>query len=186
MVRVPGMNNVVIEVQVRAVLPTSGGCAVFLGNDDKVFVIYVDTMVGAAISMFMRGTPKERPQTHDLIGSMLMALGGKVDRVVVNDFLDKVYFARIIVSVENEIQEKKIAEIDARPSDGIAMAIQQEAPIFIAEHVWEAVEDMSDVLRKMEARGFQLEDEEGSGEEEGGLGDEFDEGFGEGGGGKII
>ena len=147
----------------------------FLGNDDKVFVIYVDTMVGAAISMFMRGTPKERPQTHDLIGNMLLALGAKVDRVIVNDFIEKVYYARLIVSIENEIAEKKIAEIDARPSDSIAMAIQQDAPIFIAEHVWEAVEDMSDVLKKMEARGFQLE--EGDSEGETGLGDDFDPGF---------
>ena len=179
------MNNVVIEVQVRAVLPTSGGCAVFLGNDDKVFVIYVDTMVGAAISMFMRGTPKERPQTHDLIGSMLMALGAKVDRVIVNDFKEKVYYARLIVSIENEISEKKIAEIDARPSDSIAMAIQQDAPIFIAEHVWDAVEDMSDVLKKMEARGFQLEE---GGEEGGepGLGDDFDPDFGGSDGDNII
>jgi len=39
---------------VRAVLPTSGGCAVFLGNNDKVFIIYVDQTVGSAITMFMR------------------------------------------------------------------------------------------------------------------------------------
>ena len=48
------MNKTVIEVQVRAVLPTSGGCAVFLGNNDKVFIIYVDQTVGSAITMFMR------------------------------------------------------------------------------------------------------------------------------------
>ena len=153
-----------------------------MGNEDKVFVIYVDTMVGAAISMFMRGTPKERPQTHDLIGSILMGLGAKVERVVVNDFREKVYFARLIISVENEISEKKIVEIDARPSDGIAMAIQQEAPIFIAEHVWETVEDMSDVLRKMEARGFQLDEGSGGGEE----GEDPGEDFGDLDEGKIF
>ncbi len=48
------MNKTVIEVQVRAVLPTSGGCAVFIGNNDKVFIIYVDQTVGSAITMFMR------------------------------------------------------------------------------------------------------------------------------------
>ena len=47
------MNKTVIEVQVRAVLPTSGGCAVFLGNNEKVFIIYVDQTVGSAITMFM-------------------------------------------------------------------------------------------------------------------------------------
>ena len=50
--------NGVLEIEVRAVLPTSGGCAVFLGNQEKVFVIYVDQTVGAAITMFMRSTPK--------------------------------------------------------------------------------------------------------------------------------
>ena len=57
------MNKTVIEVQVRAVLPTSGGCAVFLGNNDKVFIIYVDQTVGSAITMFMRDVSKERPLT---------------------------------------------------------------------------------------------------------------------------
>ena len=55
------MNKTVIEVQVRAVLPTSGGCAVFIGNNDKVFIIYVDQTVGSAITMFMRDITKERP-----------------------------------------------------------------------------------------------------------------------------
>ena len=59
--RFAGMDKTVIEVQVRAVLPTSGGCAVFLGNNDKVFIIYVDQTVGSAITMFMREVTKERP-----------------------------------------------------------------------------------------------------------------------------
>ena len=66
-------------------IPTSGGCAVFLGNEEKVFVIYVDQSVGAAITMFMRGTQKERPLTHDLLAHILRALGAKVERVIVND-----------------------------------------------------------------------------------------------------
>src|ERR1700753_3057448 len=69
------MNKTVIEVQVRAVLPTSGGCAVFLGNNDKVFIIYVDQTVGSAITMFMRDVSKERPLTHDLIAHLLTAVG---------------------------------------------------------------------------------------------------------------
>ena len=61
------MNKPVVEVQVRAVLPFNSGRAVFVGNEEKVFVIYVDESVGAAITMFMNGTPKERPLTHDLM-----------------------------------------------------------------------------------------------------------------------
>jgi hypothetical protein len=55
------MSKPVVEVQVRAVFATSGGCAVFLGNEDKVFVMFVDQSVGRAIAMFVQGTQKERP-----------------------------------------------------------------------------------------------------------------------------
>lgn len=147
------MDKAVVEVEVRNVLATSAGSAVFLGNDEKVFVIYVDHSVGSAINMFMHGTPKPRPQTHDLFGDVLIALGARVERIVINDFADTVYFARLIIGAENEIQERKIVEIDARPSDSIALAVAAEAPIFVASHVWEAVEDMSIVLKKMEENG---------------------------------
>src|SRR5262245_2717893 len=59
------MSKPVVEVQVRAVAATSGGYAVFLGNEDKVFVMFVDQSVGTAIAMFMEGTQKERPLTRD-------------------------------------------------------------------------------------------------------------------------
>ena len=79
------MSKPVVEVQVRAAAAMSGGCAIFLGNQDKVFVMFVDQSVGAAITMFMQGTQKERPLTHDLLANVLRALGAKIDRVVVND-----------------------------------------------------------------------------------------------------
>jgi bifunctional DNase/RNase len=100
------MNKTVIEVQVRAVLPTSGGCAVFLGNTDKVFIIYVDQSVGGAITMFMRDTQKERPLTHDLMGHLMTALGAKVERVIINDLKNATYYARMIIRAENELQQK--------------------------------------------------------------------------------
>ena len=61
------MSKPVLEVQVRAVAAVNDGFAVFLGNEDKVFVMFVDQSVGAAITMFMQGTHKERPLTHDLL-----------------------------------------------------------------------------------------------------------------------
>ncbi len=115
------MPQQVVQVDVKAVIPASGGCAVFLGNDEKVFIIYIDQMVGAAITMFMRGIPKERPLTHDLIVSLLIAYGAKLERVVINDFQDNIYYARLIVMAENELHGRKIMEIDARPSDSIAL-----------------------------------------------------------------
>ena len=144
------MSRPVVEIKVRAVLPFNSGRAIFVGNDEKVFVIYVDESVGAAITMFMNSTPKERPLTHDLIANLLAALGAKVERVIVNDLKSETYFARLIISAENELFEKKIVELDARPSDCIALAIQQRAPIYVSREVWDEVDDRSDVLRSLE------------------------------------
>jgi hypothetical protein len=144
------MSNSVIEVRVKALIPTGNGVAVFLGTEEKVFVIQIDAGVGTAISMFMSGQPKERPLTHDLMTMLLTALGARVERVVINDFQNGTYFARLIVVVENEIQQRKIIELDARPSDGIALATQQKAPIYVTEEVWSDTEDMTDVLERVQ------------------------------------
>ncbi len=149
------MNKAVVQVQVRAVLPFNSGRAVFVGNEEKVFVIYVDESVGAAITMFMNATPKERPLTHDLMGHLLAALGAKVERVIINDLKSETYFARLIISAENELFEKKIIELDGRPSDCLAMAIQQKAPVYVSREVWDEVEDRTDVLRNLEEGGQQ-------------------------------
>lgn len=154
------MNAQVVPVQVRTVLQTNAGRAVFLGNDEKVFVIYVDESVGAAITMFLQGTPKERPLTHDLMGHLMTALGAKIDRVIINDLKRATYYARLIVSAENELQQRKIVELDARPSDCIAMATQQKAPIYVSREVWEEVDDMSEILKKMQEGGFPTEEED--------------------------
>src|ERR1700748_1235795 len=152
------MSKPVLEVQVRAVIPTSGGCAVFIGNELKVFVLYVDQSVGAAITMFMRGTQKQRPLTHDLLAHILRALGAKIERVIVNDLKRGIYFARLVLSSEHDLQQKKIIEIDARPSDCIAMATQQPAPIYVSLDVWDELEDMTEALRKMQEEGSHTEE----------------------------
>ena len=151
------MNKAVVPVQLRAVLPFNSGRAVFVGNEEKVFVIYVDEGVGAAITMFMNSTPKERPLTHDLMGHLMAALGAKVERVIINDLKSETYFARLILSAENELHEKKIIELDGRPSDCLALAVQQGAPIYVSREVWDEVEDRSDVLRGIEEAGPQTE-----------------------------
>jgi bifunctional DNase/RNase len=114
------------------VAATSGGWAVFLGNEDKVFVMFVDQSVGTAITMFMQDTQKERPLTHDLVANILRALGAKIERAIVNDLKLGTYYARLVISVENESQQKKIIEIDGRPSDCIAMATAEHAPIYVS------------------------------------------------------
>ena len=152
------MSKPVIEVQIRGLCATSVGCAVFLGNEEKVFVMLVDQSVGAAIAMFKQGTQKERPLTHDLLANILRALEAKIERVIVNDLKDGIYFARLVLSSENELQQKKIIEIDARPSDCIAMATQQPAPIYVSLDVWDELEDMTEALRKMQQEGSHTEE----------------------------
>ena len=143
------MNKSVVPVEVRSVLPLNAGRAIFLGNNEKVFVIYVDEQVGVAISMLIKGESRERPMTHELTVHLMTALGAKVDRVVINDVKNETYFARLIVSCQNELFQRKIIELDGRPSDCIALAIAQKAPIYVAKEVWEEVEDRSEVLRQI-------------------------------------
>ena len=145
------MSSSVVEVQVKGTLPTSGGCGIFIGNDEKIIIIYVDQMIGNAIMMFLKDLPKERPQIHDLFGHTLKSLGAKVERVIVNDFKDGVNYGRIIISAENEIEERKIIEIDARSSDCIALAIQSKSPIYVVQSVMEESEDVSDIFKKVES-----------------------------------
>jgi hypothetical protein len=89
------------------------------------------------------------------MGMLLTGLGAKVDRVVINDIKGSTYYGRMIVSVENELQQRKVLELDARPSDCLAMASQQNAPIYVTRDVWNEVEDMSEVLKGMESQGKQ-------------------------------
>jgi uncharacterized protein len=154
------MSKDVIQVQIKALIPTNAGVAVFLGNDEKIFVIYVDPSVGSAINMFVNGTAKERPLTHDLMALILAAVGAKVERVIVNDLKSGTYFGRLIITAENELQQRKIIELDSRPSDCLAMATQQKAPIFVSREVWDEVEDMSDVLETMQHQSGKTPDEE--------------------------
>ena len=93
------MSKPVIEVHVRAIAATNGGFAVFLGNQEKAFVIFVDQSVGTAIAMFMQGTQKERPLTHDLVANILRALDAKIERVIVNDLKLGTYYAKLVLSV---------------------------------------------------------------------------------------
>jgi bifunctional DNase/RNase len=142
------MHNDVVEVTVKGAMPMGNGCAVFLGNDEKNFVIHVDTGVGNAIAMSLHGVKRDRPLTHDLMCSIFLGFGVHLDRVIVNDVNESVFYARIILRMENQLG-KKIVEIDARPSDSIALALQLKRPVFVARHVFDGVEDMTEILERV-------------------------------------
>jgi len=142
------MDNQVATVIVKGVMPTSSGCAVFLGNEEKIFVIYVDPGIGEAIQRAASGEQTERPLTHDLMLTMLDGLGAEVERVVISDVQQGTFYARLILSMENELGHK-IVEIDARPSDSIVLALACVKPIYTAKKVLDSVDDMSEILARI-------------------------------------
>jgi uncharacterized protein len=142
------MKSDVLPVEIRGILPAQSGCAIFVGNDTKVFVIQVEHNMGAIIGMFLRDTPKERPLTHDLINNIFKGLSVTIERVVITELKNSTYYARLILQQENELG-RKIVEVDARPSDCLALATAQKRPIFVASALFEQVEDMSELLERI-------------------------------------
>ena len=151
------MSNDVLAVEVRGILPANSGCAVFIGNEEKVFVIQVEHNMGAVIGMFLNGTPKERPLTHDLFGHVFDGFGIQLLRVVITELKNSTYYARLILEQDNELG-RKIVEVDARPSDCLAMAAQHKSPIYVAANLFADVEDMSEVLSRIQDSGEQYEE----------------------------
>ena len=132
-------------VQVRGILPANSGAAIFLGNDEKVFIIQVKTNMAQVIGNFLRDAPKERPLTHDLLADVFRGFGIEVERVVITELKNSTYFARMILKMENELGTK-IVELDARPSDCLAIASAQKVSVYVSNSLFEEVEDMSDYL----------------------------------------
>ena len=147
----------VTRVEPIALMPTQAGCAVFLGDGDKVISFFIDPAIGASINAVLSGQKPERPLTHDLFLMSLESFGAKLQRVVIVSMKDDVYYARLIFQAENEIQQKKIVELDARPSDCIALAVRVNAPIYVETALWDSLVDVSETLEEMRREG-----EEGS------------------------
>ena len=146
------MKSDVIPVEIRGILPANSGCAIFVGNDEKVFVIQVEHNMGAVIGMFLRDTPKERPLTHDLIASIFKGFNISVERAVITDLKNATYFARLVLQQQNELG-RKILEIDARPSDCLALVTAQKRPLFVSSSLFGQVEDMSKWLEEINENG---------------------------------
>ncbi|MDB6131451.1 MAG: hypothetical protein JWM04_2558 [Verrucomicrobiales bacterium] len=150
------MKHDVLPVEIRGILPANTGCAIFVGNDQKVFVIQVEHNMGAIIGMFLRETPKERPLTHDLIANIFKGFNISVEKVIITELKNATYFARLVLLQENELG-KKIVEIDARPSDCLAIATAQKRPIYVRSALFEQVEDMTEVLDRINQNGGDAE-----------------------------
>ena len=150
------MKNDVVPVEIRGILPANSGCAIFVGNDEKVFVIQVEHNMGAVIGMFLRDTPKERPLTHDLLNNIFKGFEIVIERAIITELKNSTYFARLILKQQNELGTK-LVELDARPSDCLAIASAQNRPIYVTHSLFSQVEDMSKWLEEINENGGELE-----------------------------
>jgi len=112
-------------------------------------MFYIDPTIGASINASLGGQKPPRPLTHDLYMHTLEAFGAKVSRAVIMSKTKDVFYARLILEAENEVMERKIVELDSRPSDSIAVAVRSGAPIYMVKELWDSQEDMTGILSEM-------------------------------------
>lgn len=99
-------------------------------HGDRHLPIWIGEFEAHGIAMELQGNPSPRPLPWDLLRSLVAELDGTIERVVVNDLSQDVFFARIVV----ELSGRSI-EIDARPSDAIALAVRARCPILVDDLV---------------------------------------------------
>lgn len=139
----------VLEVQIVALIPTRAGCAIFLGTEHKLIHFFIDLHIGHSINSALSEKEFERPLTHDVFSDTLMGFGAEMMKMVIHDYENEVYYARMYWVLKGENKQKSIVEIDVRPSDAMALAVRQEAPILISKEVWENAEDMTDLFNEL-------------------------------------
>ena len=94
--------------------------------------IWIGHFEADAIAIPMQNVPVTRPMTHDLLGSVISSLGGKVTQVIINELAEETFFAKLVVDANG-----RHVEVDSRPSDAIALAIRAKVPIFVEDAVLE-------------------------------------------------
>ena len=127
----------VVEMELHRILisETSDQQYIFLKEKggERTFPIVIGFYEALAIDRFVKETPPQRPMTHDLLVHVVEALSAKVTKVEITNLKDGTFFA--ILHVEGP--DGKRSEVDARPSDAIAVATAVKAPIFVHEKVLE-------------------------------------------------
>lgn len=101
---------------------------------ERTFPIVVGKPEAYAIDRRLRGIQPERPQTHELLASVIQDLGGTLVKIHIDDLANGTFFAKLFVQ-----QGDSERAIDSRPSDAIALGVAMQVPIFVEEHVLEEV-----------------------------------------------
>jgi hypothetical protein len=102
-------------------------------DTDRYLPIWIGPFEADAITIQLQGVQVARPLTHDLLKSIIDEMGAKISHVMVNELKNDTFYARIVMDVDGQRME-----IDARPSDAIALAVRASAPLFVAEEVMSA------------------------------------------------
>jgi bifunctional DNase/RNase len=127
-----------IQVELKRIIitETSDQQVIFLKEvaGERAFPIVIGSTEAFAIDRRLKGQPTPRPQTHELLSSVIEKLDGKLERILINDLQDHTFFARLVIR-----HSGKTIEIDSRPSDAIALGVSNDVPIFVAEHVLDDV-----------------------------------------------
>ncbi|MEE8434033.1 MAG: bifunctional nuclease family protein [bacterium] len=123
----PAPNGALVPLRVQRVVLINDVPAVLLleRGGTRYLLIFIDFFMANAIRSGMIGPQLERPLTHDLIGILLSRLGGKVNKITITALKDNTYYALISLQVNGRVEE-----IDARPSDALAIAVRTRAPIY--------------------------------------------------------
>ncbi|MCG8349062.1 MAG: bifunctional nuclease family protein [Chloroflexales bacterium] len=116
---------------IRVSLLTQHRVVVLRETDSRRYLpIWIGPFEADAIAMAIQGHEPQRPLTHDLLKSTITEMGGTVSHIFVNDIQENTFFARIVVE-----QGGQTIEVDARPSDAIALAVRTDVPIYVETHV---------------------------------------------------
>lgn len=126
----------IIQLSFDKIMQTRSYTVVILNGEGKRFAIYTDPNIGRVLQLYLTGTEKPRPLTHDLMHSILAGMNIRIKQVVINDVQDTVYFARLFLEQEKD-GYRNILEIDARPSDCITLALMSNAPVYCTREVLE-------------------------------------------------
>ena len=135
---------------------------IFLREKDgeRNFPILIGTSEAMAIDRRLKRIQTPRPMTHDLLADVIEAMGGRLDKIVINDIHEHTFIAALHIT-----QGKQEVVVDARPSDAIALGVAFDTPILVSEHVLKSIiegpptkQDRLDLLRqrmKMLAEGIE-------------------------------
>ncbi|WP_336327000.1 bifunctional nuclease family protein [Halovenus sp. HT40] len=111
-----------------------GAPVVLLSAREELIPIFVSADQAQSMQLALDGEPFERPLTHDLFVEMVAEFGAAIDRVRIDDLADGTFYAKIDTE-QYHGGERKQAVFDARPSDGIALALRVDCPLIVSDEV---------------------------------------------------